>query len=162
MSQTYGANSRASNVSIKCTKKTLKMKFLQNGVTSTKLFIKTFIIAKQNASISKPPPTPAQVQEYTVRLPKNSKKVHHVMRFNATLNVDFGKWKNVKMERENNMRDNRMEEAMPKSGAGSEYNRDMKEELRRKRFGISARKYKPGINYCLLFDRFLCKHFCQC
>lgn len=26
------------------------------------------------------------------------------MRFNATLNVDFAQWKNVKMERENNMR----------------------------------------------------------
>lgn len=66
------------------------------------------------------------------------------MRFNATLKVDFAEWTNVKMERENNMRDNRMEEAIPKFGAGSEYNRDMKEELRRKKFGISARKYKPG------------------
>lgn len=89
---------------------------------------------------------PAHVQEYTVRIPKNMKKVHHVMRFNATLNVDFSQWKNVKMERENNMRDSRAgDEEMPKFGAGSEYNRDLKEELRRKRFGINARKYKQGM-----------------
>lgn len=71
--------------------------------------------------------------------------MHHVMRFNATLKVDFAKWKNVKMERENNMRDARpMEEEMPKFGAGSEYNRDLKEELRRKKFGFQPRKYKQG------------------
>lgn len=71
--------------------------------------------------------------------------MHHVMRFNATLKVDFAKWKNVKMERENNMREARpMEEEMPKFGAGSEYNRDLKEELRRKKFGFQPRKYKQG------------------
>lgn len=71
--------------------------------------------------------------------------MHHVMRFNATLKVDFEKWSNVKMERENNMRDARaMEEEMPKFGAGSEYNRDAKEELRRKKFGFAPRKYKQG------------------
>lgn len=67
------------------------------------------------------------------------------MRFNATLSVDFAKWKNVKMERENNLREmkNALDEEMPKFGAGSEYNRDQKEELRRKKYGVSARKYKP-------------------
>lgn len=71
--------------------------------------------------------------------------MHHVMRFNATLKVDFEKWSNVKMERENNMRDAKaMEEEMPKFGAGSEYNRDLKEELRRKKFGFAPRKYKQG------------------
>lgn len=126
-----------------------------------KAIITTFLIAKQNPSTSKTPSAPAQVQEYTVRLPKNSKKMHHVMRFNATLKVDFAEWTNVKMERENNMRDNRMEEAMPKFGAGSEYNRDMKEELRRKRFGISARKYKPGIDQLILASSFVCNLFRQ-
>lgn len=67
------------------------------------------------------------------------------MRFNATLKVNFEQWKNVKMERENNMRDARaMEEEMPKFGAGSEYNRDLKEEMRRKKFGFAPRKYKQG------------------
>lgn len=88
---------------------------------------------------------PAHVQEFTVRIPKNLKKMHHVMRFNANLGVDFAQWKNVKMERENNMRDARaMEEEMPKFGGGSEFNRDMKEDFRRKKFGFQPRKYKQG------------------
>lgn len=71
-------------------------------------------------------------------------KNHHVMRFNATLNVDFAQWKVVKMERENNMKEFRgMDEDMPKFGAGSEYNRDLREEVRRKKFGIIAKKYRP-------------------
>lgn len=36
-----------------------------------------------------------------------------------------------------------MEEDLPKFGAGSEYNRDQKEEARRKKFGIIAKKYNP-------------------
>lgn len=66
------------------------------------------------------------------------------MRFNATLNVDFAQWRNVKLERENNMREFRgYDEETPKFGAGSEYNREMREEARRKKFGINSRKYKP-------------------
>lgn len=66
------------------------------------------------------------------------------MRFNGNLKVDFAEWKNVKMERENNMKDFRgMDEDIPKFGAGSEYNRDIREEVRRKKYGIAARKYKP-------------------
>lgn len=84
------------------------------------------------------------MQEFVIRVPKNLKKKHHVMRFNATLNVDFAQWKMVKMERENNAKDYRgMEEDVPKFGAGSEYNRDLKEEVRRKKFGIISKKYKP-------------------
>ncbi|XP_060810490.1 general transcription factor IIF subunit 1 isoform X2 [Amyelois transitella] len=83
------------------------------------------------------------VQEFKIRVPKNVKKKYHVMRFNATLNVDFAKWTHVKMERENNIREFKgMEEEMPKYGAGSEYGRDVREEARRKRFGIQSRKYK--------------------
>jgi transcription initiation factor TFIIF subunit alpha len=69
------------------------------------------------------------------------------MRFNYNLKVDFTspQWKNVRMERENNMREfkSSMEEDLPKFGAGSEYNRDQKEEARRKKFGIIAKKYNP-------------------
>lgn len=66
------------------------------------------------------------------------------MRFNATLNVDFSQWRAVKLERENNMREFKgAEEEMPKFGAGSEYNRDLREEVRRKKFGIIAKKYRP-------------------
>lgn len=66
------------------------------------------------------------------------------MRFNYNLNIDFTNWKNVRMERENNKKDfHAMEEDLPKFGAGSEYNRDQKEEARRKKFGIIAKKYNP-------------------
>ncbi|EZA54952.1 General transcription factor IIF subunit [Ooceraea biroi] len=75
---------------------------------------------------------------------RNSKKKHNVMRFNATLNVDFTKWSQVKMERENNMKEYKgLEEEMPKFGAGSEFGRDAREEARRKKYGITSRKYKP-------------------
>lgn len=79
------------------------------------------------------------------------KKSHHVMRFNANLNVDFCQWKNARMERENNMRDMRgMDEDMPKFGAGSEYNRDLREEMRRKKYGITMKKYRPEAQPWLL------------
>lgn len=75
---------------------------------------------------------------------RNNKKKHNVMRFNATLNVDFSKWTQVKMERENNMKEYKgIEEEIPKFGAGSEFGRDAREEARRKKFGITSRKYKP-------------------
>ncbi|XP_028172373.1 general transcription factor IIF subunit 1 isoform X1 [Ostrinia furnacalis] len=83
-------------------------------------------------------------QEFKIRVPKNVNKKYHVMRFNATLNVDFAKWTHVKMERENNIKEFKgIEEEMPKFGAGSEYGRDIREEARRKKFGIISRKYKP-------------------
>ncbi|KAJ0181450.1 hypothetical protein K1T71_003535 [Dendrolimus kikuchii] len=84
------------------------------------------------------------VQEFKIRVPKNVKKKYHVMRFNATLNVDFSKWSHVKMERENNIKEFKgIDEEQPKFGAGSEYGRDLREEARRKKFGIISRKYKP-------------------
>uniref|UniRef100_A0A1Q3FWS1 Transcription initiation factor IIF subunit alpha n=1 Tax=Culex tarsalis TaxID=7177 RepID=A0A1Q3FWS1_CULTA len=87
---------------------------------------------------------PASVQEFTIRVPKHLKKKYHVMRFNATLNVDFTQWRTVKMERENNLKEFKgMDEDMPKFGAGSEFNRDLREEARRKRYGIIAKKYRP-------------------
>ncbi|XP_037808418.1 general transcription factor IIF subunit 1 [Lucilia sericata] len=97
-----------------------------------------------NAQASSAPTPPANVQEFNIRVPKNLRKKHHVMRFNATLNVDFAQWRNVKLERENNMKEFKgAEEDMPKFGAGSEYNRDLREEVRRKKFGIIAKKYRP-------------------
>ncbi|KAK9700495.1 Transcription initiation factor IIF, alpha subunit (TFIIF-alpha) [Popillia japonica] len=87
--------------------------------------------------------TPPNVKEYSIRVPKNIEKRYHVMRFNATLDVDFEKWTQVKMERENNMKEFKgMEEDMPKFGAGSEFGREAKEEARRKKLGIITRKYK--------------------
>lgn len=84
------------------------------------------------------------VQEYVIRVPKNTKKKYQVMRFTSSVNVDFSKWTQVKMERENNMKDFRgTEEEMPKFGAGSEFGRDAREEARRKKYGIVSRKYRP-------------------
>ncbi|XP_076163387.1 transcription factor IIFalpha isoform X2 [Ptiloglossa arizonensis] len=95
------------------------------------------------SAIPKVSGTPS-IQEFSIRVPKNNKKKHNVMRFNATLNVDFSKWSQVKMERENNMKEYKgIEEEMPKFGAGSEFGRDAREEARRKKFGITSRKYKP-------------------
>jgi len=83
--------------------------------------------------------------EYSIRVPKDNKKRHNVMRFNGNLKVDFKDWKgkSVKMERENNMRNFReLDEEMPKFGAGSEFGREAREEARRKKFGIANRQYK--------------------
>lgn len=86
---------------------------------------------------------PSHVQEFSIRVPKTQRKKHHVMRFNATLNVDFAQWKVVKLERENNMKEFKsLEEDQPKFGAGSEYNRDLREEARKKKFGIISKKYR--------------------
>ncbi|XP_014470356.1 PREDICTED: general transcription factor IIF subunit 1 [Dinoponera quadriceps] len=97
-----------------------------------------------NSSSTVLKPAAPSVQEFSIKVPKNSKKKHNVMRFNATLDVDFSKWTQVKMERENNMKEYKgMEEEIPKFGAGSEFGRDAREEARRKKFGITSRKYKP-------------------
>ena len=52
----------------------------------------------------------------------------------------------VKMERENNLKEYKSAydiDTMPKFGAGSEYGRDLKEEARRKKYGINIKKYNP-------------------
>lgn len=52
---------------------------------------------------------------YFKTINRNSRKKHHVMRFNSVLNVDFAKWGQVKMERENNQKEfARPEDEMPK------------------------------------------------
>lgn len=68
------------------------------------------------------------------------------MRFHSALNVDVTKWKNVKLERENNAREFKVgngDDDIPKFGAGSEFGRDAKEEARRKRYGSRAKTYNP-------------------
>ncbi|KAK7588079.1 hypothetical protein V9T40_005324 [Parthenolecanium corni] len=85
----------------------------------------------------------SNVQEFSIRVPKNAKKKFNIMRFNSNLNVDFGQWNQVKMERENNKAEKHVTEEMPKYGAGSEYRREEKEEARRKRLGFSSRSYNP-------------------
>ncbi|RWS09520.1 general transcription factor IIF subunit 1-like protein [Dinothrombium tinctorium] len=85
----------------------------------------------------------SQSQEFVVRVPRETKKRFHVMRFSAALNVDVTKWKSGRLERENNIKEFKGSvEEVPKYGAGSEFGRDMKEEARRKKYGITTKKYK--------------------
>ncbi|KAL7633316.1 UNVERIFIED_CONTAM: hypothetical protein RMT77_016422 [Armadillidium vulgare] len=82
-------------------------------------------------------------KEYIVRVPKTGKKHYHMMRFNADLGTDYFKtWTQCKMERENNLKEYKMEEETPKFGAGSEFGREQREEARRKRYGINVKKYR--------------------
>ncbi|XP_077549591.1 transcription factor IIFalpha isoform X3 [Haemaphysalis longicornis] len=85
----------------------------------------------------------SQGQEFIVRIPKQTKKRHHVMRFNAAHKQDISKWTQIRMERENNMKEFKLDDDMPKFGAGSEFGRDQKEEARRKKYGITMKKYNP-------------------
>ncbi|KYB25152.1 general transcription factor IIF subunit 1 isoform X1 [Tribolium castaneum] len=101
-------------------------------------------MATSSAASQKQSQAPAGVKEYTIKVPKNVQKRYHVMRFNGNLEVDFAKWTQVKMERENNLKEYKsVEEEQPKFGAGSEFGREAKEEARRKKLGIVARKYRP-------------------
>ncbi|KAF0307526.1 General transcription factor IIF subunit 1 [Amphibalanus amphitrite] len=64
------------------------------------------------------------------------------MQFNSSLLVDFTKWNQVKMVREVPVKAEAGPED-PKFGAGSEFGKDMREEARRKKLGIVAKKIKP-------------------
>lgn len=73
-----------------------------------------------------------------------SKKKFNIMRFKEVSKIDFKEWKQVKLERENHMKDYKSTaEEMPKFGAGSEFGRDAREEARRKKFGYASKKNDP-------------------
>jgi len=87
-----------------------------------------------------------QEQEFTVRVPpRDDKKKFHVMKFNASLNIDFSKWTQARMVRENNQKilNQQPQDDDPKFGAGSVFGKDVKEEARRKKLGITRRVYDP-------------------
>lgn len=65
------------------------------------------------------------------------------MRFNTSLNVDVKKWTYAKLERENNIKEYKTDEELPKYGAGSEFGREQREEARKKKYGIVTKKYNP-------------------
>jgi len=89
----------------------------------------------------------AQEQEFTVRVPpRDERRKYHVMKFNASLNIDFGKWSQARMVRENNQKilnQANFGDDDPKFGAGSVFGKDVKEEARRKKLGISRKVYDP-------------------
>ncbi|XP_059081020.1 general transcription factor IIF subunit 1-like [Tigriopus californicus] len=86
-----------------------------------------------------------QVQEFNIRMPtKNKRKKYQILKFNASLKIDPAKWTQLRMVRENNKKEYRgFGEEMPKEGAGSEFGREQREEARRKKYGINAKKYNP-------------------
>ena len=60
--------------------------------------------------------------------------------------MGFFQQQSVKMERENNLKAYKSAndlDLLPKYGAGSEYGRDLKEESRRKKYGIMLKRYVP-------------------
>lgn len=69
------------------------------------------------------------------------------MRFNAALKIDVQTWtgkNSAKMERENNQREFKTEaDELPKFGAGSEFGKQQRDEARRKKYGLSLKKYNP-------------------
>jgi len=89
----------------------------------------------------------AQEQEFTVRVPpRDDKRKYHVMKFNASLNIDFSQWSQARMVRENNQKilnQANFGDDDPKFGAGSVFGKDVKEEARRKKLGISRKIYDP-------------------
>jgi len=88
----------------------------------------------------------AQEQEFTVRVPpRDERKKYHVMKFNASLNIDFSKWTQARMVRENNQKilNQQPQDDDPKFGAGSVFGKDVKEEARRKKLGITRKVYDP-------------------
>ncbi|XP_015923447.2 general transcription factor IIF subunit 1 isoform X1 [Parasteatoda tepidariorum] len=86
---------------------------------------------------------PQVVQEYIVKMPLNKSKKFNVMRFSGSQKVDVKTWTQVKMERENNLKEFKADEDQPKFGAGSEFGREQREESRRKKYGIMTKKYNP-------------------
>jgi len=90
---------------------------------------------------------PETEQEFSVRVPnREENKKYHVMKFNASLNVDFSQWTQARMVRENNQKIVNSTQPVdddPKFGAGSVFGKDMKEEARLKKLGINRRKYDP-------------------
>ncbi|KAH9515363.1 General transcription factor IIF subunit 1 [Bulinus truncatus] len=87
-------------------------------------------------------------EEFIVRIPRDTRRKFTMMKFGTGAPVDFSKLgdQTVKIERENNLKEYKTAndlDMLPKFGAGSEYGRDLKEESRRKKYGIMLKKYNP-------------------
>ncbi|NP_001406405.1 general transcription factor IIF subunit 1 isoform 17 [Mus musculus] len=83
------------------------------------------------------------VTEYVVRVPKNTAKRYNIMAFNAADKVNFATWNQARLERDLSNKKIYQEEEMPESGAGSEFNRKLREEARRKKYGIVLKEFRP-------------------
>ena len=66
------------------------------------------------------------------------------MKFNGAVGVDFTKWSQVELERENKMLEfESFGGEMPTFGSGTEYGREQREEATRKKYQLSSNKYRP-------------------
>lgn len=83
------------------------------------------------------------ITEYVVRVPKNTTKKYNIMAFNAADKVNLATWNQARLERDLSNRKIYQEEELPESGAGSEFNRKLREEARRKKYGIVLKEFRP-------------------
>lgn len=84
-----------------------------------------------------------QPEEFVVRVPKlNKSKRIEILKFNANLNVDVTQWSNVAMAREDNASVYVNPDDQPKSGVGSEFGKQTRDEARRKKLGYDSKRYK--------------------
>uniref|UniRef100_A0A8C0CCR2 Transcription initiation factor IIF subunit alpha n=1 Tax=Balaenoptera musculus TaxID=9771 RepID=A0A8C0CCR2_BALMU len=88
-------------------------------------------------------PSSQNVTEYVVRVPKNTTKKYNIMAFNAADKVNLATWNQARLERDLSNKKIYQEEEMPESGAGSEFNRRLREEARRKKYGIVLKEFRP-------------------
>lgn len=88
-------------------------------------------------------PGSQNVTEYVVRVPKNTTKKYNIMAFNAADKVNLATWNQARLERDLSNKKIYQEEEMPESGAGSEFNRKLREEARRKKYGIVLKEFRP-------------------
>ncbi|XP_037361096.1 general transcription factor IIF subunit 1 [Talpa occidentalis] len=88
-------------------------------------------------------PGSQNITEYVVRVPKNTTKKYNIMAFNAADKVNFATWNQARLERDLSNKKIYQEEEMPESGAGSEFNRKLREEARRKKYGIVLKEFRP-------------------
>ncbi|XP_010224378.1 PREDICTED: general transcription factor IIF subunit 1 [Tinamus guttatus] len=82
------------------------------------------------------------VTEYMVRVPRSTSKRYNIMAFNAADKVNFATWHQARMERDLSNKKIYQEEELPESGAGSEFNRKLREEARRKKYGIVLKEFR--------------------
>ncbi|XP_023588860.1 general transcription factor IIF subunit 1-like [Trichechus manatus latirostris] len=88
-------------------------------------------------------PSSQNVTEYVVRVPKNTTKRYNIMAFNAADKVSFATWTQARLERDLSNKKIYQDEELPESGAGSEFNRRLREEARRKKYGIVLKEFRP-------------------
>ncbi|KAJ8345814.1 hypothetical protein SKAU_G00300070 [Synaphobranchus kaupii] len=80
--------------------------------------------------------------EYIVRVPKNTGKKYSIMAFNDGDKVNCSTWTQAKMERDMSNRRMFGGEEEAEGAAGSEFGKKLREESRRKKFGIVTREFR--------------------